>query len=162
MTDEIIVSDSDVSINVLDKSENIIFSVSDEEQVITEKLDGVEITVLDDVISLSDNDDSVTLTDTTDMISPVFTEGISQTINNDIVYNISEDDMPYLEEIDFVDDDIIYRGWAIGDVSMSEPLWRIQKIEFINTDGDVRKRYANNDPEFVFVWNNRATYNYPV
>lgn len=67
------------------------------------------------------------------------------------------------EEVDFDDvNDYIYKGWTAegtGDVE-SSAIWRIQRIEFIGTDGDVKKRWANGDSTYAHIWNNRASFTY--
>jgi len=74
---------------------------------------------------------------------------------------ISELDVPYNEETDFDDvNDYIYKGFAAVGEATSAATWRIQRIEFIGADGDITKRWANDDEGFVHIWDNRVSLTY--
>lgn len=74
---------------------------------------------------------------------------------------IGELDIPYNREVDFDDvNDYIYKGYAAVGTATSVALWRIERIEFIGADGDVKSRYANNDEGFVHIWNDRESFTY--
>ena len=61
--------------------------------------------------------------------------------------------------IDFYTDDIIYRGEAIPASIESDPVWRIEKIEF-DVNGDVSKTWASGTSDYDKVWDNRLLYEY--
>jgi hypothetical protein len=61
--------------------------------------------------------------------------------------------------IDFYTDDIIYRGEAIPASIESDPVWRIEKIEF-DINGDVSKTWASGTSDYDKVWDNRLLYEY--
>lgn len=72
---------------------------------------------------------------------------------------LSEEDMPYARQVDFVSDTLLYRGEAsVGSLS-SAPFWRIRKITFA-VDGDVSETWANGSALFNQVWDNRASLPY--
>lgn len=153
------INENDDIINIIVDPDNQTVEISESEVAVTESIDDVKITVLNDSVSVIDSDDSVTIGEGTDEVNLSFEGGVSQTTV--VTQNISEDDVPYTEEIDFVNDDVIYKGYADAGTTMDQALWRIQKITFINDEGDVRKRYANDDSAFIHIWNDRATYTYP-
>lgn len=67
------------------------------------------------------------------------------------------------EEVDFDDvNDYIYKGWTAESTgsNVASAIWRIQRIEFVGVDGDVKKRWADADSTYVHVWNNRASFTY--
>jgi len=69
--------------------------------------------------------------------------------------------VPYNEETDFDDvNDYIYKGFAAVGSATSSAVWRIQRIEFIGADGDITKRWANDDEDFVHIWDNRVSLTY--
>lgn len=68
-----------------------------------------------------------------------------------------EEDMIYAERVDFVGEDIIYKGQAAVGSSESAAVWRIHKM-ILGTDGDVSKQWASS--AFDQVWANRASLSY--
>jgi hypothetical protein len=72
---------------------------------------------------------------------------------------ISEDEMVYSKRIDFITDNILYRGEGAVGSSISDAVWRIRKIE-IATDGDVSETWANGSSAFSNVWDNRSLLTY--
>lgn len=71
----------------------------------------------------------------------------------------SEDAMPYAERVDFVGEDVIYKGYAVPGTLDSAPLWRIKKLT-LSPDDDVMTQWAGGNGDFVNVWANRASYSY--
>lgn len=66
-----------------------------------------------------------------------------------------EEDLPQLEEVDFVDDDLIYRGWAeIGSLT-TDPVWKIARMTFTGADEDMRKDWADGG-QYTTAWIDRA------
>ena len=66
--------------------------------------------------------------------------------------------MPYAERIDFVGEDIIYKGLAIPGSVDAAPVWQVCKIEFI--DGDAVKTWANGNAYFEHSWVSRTSLTY--
>ena len=156
--DTYIINDDNEVIRIVNDEDNDRVVISEDVVSVSDNLETAQITVLNDVVSVIDSDDSITLSDSTDTVEVSFEGGISQTT---IINQFdSEDDVPLNEEVDFVDDDVIYKGWADEGTTMDQALWRIQKITFINDEGDVRKRYANDNSGFIHIWNDRATFDY--
>ena len=75
------------------------------------------------------------------------------------VSGIAEEDMPYSKRIDFITDNLLYRGEANVGSLTAEPVWRIRKIE-IGPDGDISETWANGDASFSNVWDSRLLASY--
>lgn len=71
----------------------------------------------------------------------------------------AEDEMPYAERIDIVNDSLIYKAQANPGTSDSAALWRIRRLT-IGIDGDVVTQWADGNANFDNVWTNRASLNY--
>jgi hypothetical protein len=69
---------------------------------------------------------------------------------------ITEEDMLYSKRVDFVTDNIVYKGEALVGSSESSPIWRIRRIT-IASDNDVEEVWAAGNVNFDKVWTNRAT-----
>lgn len=65
----------------------------------------------------------------------------------------------YTKRVDFVNDNLLYKGEATVGTIDSHNGWRIKKITLGN-DGDVTEQYANGDDNFINIWNDRLTLNY--
>ena len=72
---------------------------------------------------------------------------------------ISEEDIVYSKRIDFINDNLLYKGEAVVGSSESSNVWRIRKIT-IGADGDVTELWADGSANFAFIWINRENYNY--
>lgn len=70
-----------------------------------------------------------------------------------------EEEMIYSKRVDFVSDDLIYKGEAAVGSLEGDPVWRIRYVQ-IGADGDVSETWANGDASFSHEWTDRATYNY--
>lgn len=69
---------------------------------------------------------------------------------------INEADMTYARRVDFVNDNLLYKGEAVVGTSDSSPLWRIHKI-VIGNDDDVTETWAGGNDSFAHIWNDRLT-----
>lgn len=65
----------------------------------------------------------------------------------------------YSTRVDFINDNLLYKGEAVVGTLNSTSLWRIRRIT-IGTDGDITEEWANGNANFVNVWNNRISLNY--
>ncbi len=65
--------------------------------------------------------------------------------------------MPYAKRVDFVGDDVVYRGEAEPGSNESDPVWRIEKIVF--TGEDMASMWAAG-AAFSSSWTNRYTLTY--
>ncbi len=72
---------------------------------------------------------------------------------------ITEDELAYSKRIDFVSDNLIYRGEAAVGSTESAPVWRIRKIQ-LALDGDVTETWASGVADFNKSWTLRETYVY--
>lgn len=68
----------------------------------------------------------------------------------------SEDDVMYAKRVDFVTDNLLYRGEAVVGASEANALWRIRKI-VIGADGDVTETWASGNANFDKAWTDRST-----
>lgn len=72
---------------------------------------------------------------------------------------VGDEDMPYSKRVDFVTENILYRGEAAPGTLESFAGWRIRKI-VIGTDGDVNETWAGGSANFDQIWDNRSLLTY--
>lgn len=72
---------------------------------------------------------------------------------------VLEEAIMYARRIDFITDNLIYRGEAKPGSSDDSPVWRIYRI-VISADGDVSESWANGNANFDKAWTDRLTLNY--
>jgi len=70
-----------------------------------------------------------------------------------------EEEMVYSKRIDFVGEDVIYRGEAAVGSSEASAVWRIRKV-LLAADDDITETWAGGTAAFDKTWTNRATYTY--
>lgn len=100
--------------------------------------------------------DIVEIPTTTNVVEEVVsTEVISETIP--VLYG--DEEVPYSKRVDFITDDLLYRGEAAPGTLTSQAAWRIRKIT-IGTDGDVTEQWADGNSQFNKVWDNRLSFTY--
>lgn len=68
-------------------------------------------------------------------------------------------DVPQKQEIDFVGDTIIYKGWTQPGTLSSDALWKIQRITFTGVDKDVTYEWADSG-NYTQIWDDRASLTY--
>jgi hypothetical protein len=87
-----------------------------------------------------------TITDQTDLVTYIADE--------------LEEEM-FAEQVDFVTNDLIYRGEAAPGTATSAALWRIRRLDIDNASkGDVATTWADGNANFDNVWDNRASLTY--
>lgn len=64
----------------------------------------------------------------------------------------SEDDVAFATRVDFVGDDLIYKGQASPGTLDSENGWRVQEITFVGADEDVVIKWSAGNSNFDKVW----------
>ena len=72
---------------------------------------------------------------------------------------VSEDDVKYCKRVDFINENLFYKGEAVPGSSTVNPVWRIVRTT-VGLDGDVTDEWANGTADFVHAWTDRATYAY--
>lgn len=72
---------------------------------------------------------------------------------------IGEEDMVYSKRIDFITEDILYKGEAAVGSLENALVWRIRKI-VSSADGDITETWAGGTSNFDKSWALRATYTY--
>lgn len=70
-----------------------------------------------------------------------------------------EEQMVYSKRVDFINENLLYKGEATAGSLETSPLWRIRKIE-IGPDGDVVQTWANGNSNFINRWSDRLTLTY--
>ena len=73
---------------------------------------------------------------------------------------VVEDDVMYAKRVDFVTDNLIYRGEAPVGSAESAPVWRVRRITFGALDGDVTEQWAGGDASFDKIWADRLSLTY--
>lgn len=71
----------------------------------------------------------------------------------------SEEFAVYAKRVDFVSDNLLYRGEAAVGSADSEAVWRIRKV-VIAGDGDITETWAGGSALFDKVWDDRASLGY--
>jgi hypothetical protein len=71
----------------------------------------------------------------------------------------SDEDMAYSKRVDFVTDDLFYRGEALPGTQTNEPEWRIRRLTVAN-DCDVTEEWANGNANFDKVWDDHLALTY--
>ena len=69
---------------------------------------------------------------------------------------ISEADMTFARRVDFINDNLLYKGEATVGTGDSSPLWRIHKI-VIGSDDDITETWASGVDTFTHRWTDRLT-----
>lgn len=69
------------------------------------------------------------------------------------------DQQIYAKRVDFINDNLLYKGEAIVGSAILSPVWRISRIT-IGNDGDVTTEYANGSASFTNVWSDRTILGY--
>lgn len=70
-----------------------------------------------------------------------------------------ESAVPQRREVDFEDPQYIYKGWAELNSVTSDPVWKIQRIEFVGADEDVSYTWADS-ANYTQIWDNRTSLTY--
>lgn len=68
------------------------------------------------------------------------------------------EEMKYTKRIDFVGNDVIYKGEAAPGTLQDAPNWRIRRLTIINED--IIEEWADGTAEMNKVWSSRDTYSY--
>lgn len=69
---------------------------------------------------------------------------------------VIEDMDMYSKRVDFVSDNLLYKGEANAGSLESANVWRIRRIE-IGVDGDVTETFADGNSNFDNAWTDRLT-----
>lgn len=70
----------------------------------------------------------------------------------------SEEESVFSKRVDFVTEDLIYRGEAAVGSANSASVWRIRRITFVGDD--VTEEWASGSAAFDKAWTDRATLGY--
>lgn len=80
-------------------------------------------------------------------------------LNNEGGNPPQEEDEVYATRVDFVTDNLIYRGEAQPGTLESQAAWRIRRIT-IASDEDITEEWANGTSAFANIWTDRASLSY--
>lgn len=148
VNDIVTVSDAVESINVTEQDDNI---------SVTDGADGtVVVQEVTETYELQDQNDSYEIVDSPDKVQTI--DDAAVIIQKTIVVE-PDDEVPLSQEVDFVGETIIYKGWADPNSPTSDPVWKIQKIEFVGTDEDMVGRFAASGT-FTQIWDDRLGLTY--
>jgi hypothetical protein len=70
-----------------------------------------------------------------------------------------EEEVAQAKRVDFINDNLLYRGEANPGTLDSAAAWRIRKI-VIAADDDVTETWANGSGDYIHIWDNRLSYTY--
>jgi hypothetical protein len=79
--------------------------------------------------------------------------------NNTTVVVQNQESELYTKRVDFITDNLFYKGEAIPGSLESAAVWRISLIS-IAVDGDISETWSNGTAAFNKVWDDRLTYAY--
>lgn len=65
----------------------------------------------------------------------------------------------YAKRVDFISDNLLYKGEAVPGSATSDAVWRIRRVT-IGSDNDVTEEWANGSDAFTNIWDNRASLSY--
>lgn len=71
-----------------------------------------------------------------------------------------DEEVMYSARVDFINDNLLYRGEAVPGSAEGSAVWRIRKITISAVDDDVVQLWADGTDAFTKVWNNRLGYSY--
>lgn len=71
----------------------------------------------------------------------------------------TDEDMPFSKRVDFISDNVLYKGEAAVGSAEDSPVWRIRLIT-IASDQDIAENWAQGSAEYNKRWTDRLTYNY--
>lgn len=137
--------------------------------ILVEGINSTLIVQNDVITNVISNEINNTVQDSLDINNIVSIVGntITQEIKEELVVvsgqagppGINEEDMTYAKRVDFISDNLLYKGEAdVGSLDTS-PSWRIRRITLGN-DGDVIEEWADGDALFNNIWDSRATLTY--
>lgn len=144
-------------VTVSDTVDAIDFTEDKDKVSVSDTPDGV-ITVVEVVekFAVSDANDAFEITDANDQVKTV--EDAAIVIQKTIIVE-PEEDVPLIIQVDFVGDDLIYKAWADPNSLTSNPVWKIQRIEFVGVDEDVVILWADSG-QYTQIWDDRASLSY--
>lgn len=74
---------------------------------------------------------------------------------------ISSEDMEvYSKRIDFINDNLLYRGEATPGSTESASVWRIRQISISSVDSDIVEKWASGNAAFINSWSDRLSLSY--
>jgi hypothetical protein len=143
VVDSVIVQDAETRQPVTIKNQNL---------QVTDSSSNISVEASDDQVTVTDSPEIVAVEEKSQIITPVFKEVLQ------IIQQVpQEDEVPYKEEIDFVGEDTVYRGWSNPGTTSDLPLWRIRRTRFIGAEGDVIHDWADGNGNFDNVWDDRLS-----
>ena len=144
VVDKVVVSDAETKQPVTIRNQHLqVTDTSSNISDVAKQADGVTVT---------DGGSKISVQEKSETIKPVFKE-----VQQIIQQVPTEEEVAYTEEVDFVGEDLVYRGWANPGTVSSQPLWRIRRTRFIGADSDVIHDWADGNGNFDNIWDDRAS-----
>ena len=127
--------------------------------------ESISIQVLEpagNILELVNNSNNVTIDNTSTETTVTLTQDHVSVVEIGIQgpEGVVESEIPYAQQVDFEGDTLIYKGHAEVGSNTASSVWRIQKIVFVGTDGDVEITWANGNALFNNIWDNRYSLTY--
>ena len=143
VTDKVVVQDAETMQPVTIKNQTLKVTDSDSSISVVEKQG--------DAIIIQDGVTTVSVEEKSETIKPTFKEVMQ------IIQQVAtEEEEMYTEEIDFVGESLVYRGWAVPGGTSNLPIWRIRRTRFVGPDDDVIHDWADGNGNFDNIWDDRA------
>jgi len=137
--------------------------------ILVEGINSTLIVQNDVITNVISNEINNTVQDSLDInnIVSIFGNTITQEIKEELVVvsgqagppGINEEDMTYSKRVDFISDNLLYKGEADVGTLTTSPGWRVRRITLGN-DGDVTEEWADGDALFNNIWDNRTILTY--
>lgn len=139
--------------------ETVVYSISTPTVVTSERSVGTVIQSTTSTLNSTDSSTFVTLANESNVLVEVPVGQVIITGQAGPKGQNAEDIDMYSKRIDFVSDNLLYKGEAPVGSPESGAYWRIRKI-VIGEDNDVTETWAAGTAEFNQIWANRASLTY--
>ena len=147
-------------ITTVQQIESLSLQVLQSELVLVENVDGTETEILSETSTVVEQLDSIEVDVITDQVVDIQLLEMSAGPPGPAgPPGVSEDEMMYAKRVDFVTDDLLYRGEAVVGSAESASVWRVRRIT-IGTGGDVTEEWANGNANFDKTWDGRLGFTY--
>jgi hypothetical protein len=124
-------------------------------QIISDPSNKVVIVKDEPVLVLQDTDNILIIQE-----PATFIKETRYVISKTIYDGEDEQELMFSKRIDFITDNLLYRGEAEPGISTADPYWRIRRITISDIDDDIIEIWASGDDNFDKVWDSRIGYSY--
>lgn len=164
MTEVVVVVETEIvapSVETIELLDVVTTDTVTSDLVLVESLDGTETEILTDSIAAIETLESTLVDVLTDQTVTVeLIEAAGGMPGPAGPPGTSEDDAVYAKRVDFITDNLLYRGEAAVGTTDTAPLWRIRRTTFGAVDGDVTEEWAGGTALFDKAWSDRLSLTY--